>query len=29
MKEIETYAVYQRQDLLSREALEATPSPYI
>jgi hypothetical protein len=29
MKEIETYAVYQRQIVLSRDALEATPSPYI
>jgi hypothetical protein len=28
MKEIETYAVYQRQALLSRDALEATLSPY-
>ena len=27
MKELETYAVYQRQIVLSRDALEATPSP--
>jgi hypothetical protein len=27
MKEIETYAVYQRQIALSRDALEAIPCP--
>jgi hypothetical protein len=27
IKEIETYAVYQRQTVLSRDALEATSSP--